>query len=207
MKKVILLVLLFVMTHFSYSQGNMRFGMKIGGNYSTIIETAQRSELIRKSTISPKTSFHGGLTFEFLFSERISLQVEALYSAKGAKLIDKSKTADGTEIVRYLNYMSFPVLGKYYATPELSVELGVEISILSGAKDDEAGIERDILKEVSTNDFGVSGGIAYEFYNGLFIQGRYNLGLLNVKKNSRGQSITNYRHKNGVAQLSIGYIF
>ncbi len=201
MKKVTTTLLIFLTVQFFvYSQGNLRFGMKAGANFSTIIKTARHSELSRNSTTSSKMGLHGGLTFEFLFSERISIQVEALYSAKGGKLISSEQTSDGTETVEYLNYMSFPVLGKYYATPSLSIELGPEISILSSAKKENSGIEENILKQMSKHDFAVVGGLSYEFFNGLFIQGRYSLG---TNKNS----IAYYRHKNSVIQASIGYIF
>lgn len=205
MKKVFLLVAL-IAIQFSYSQGNMRFGMKLGGNLSSIIETARHSDLSRKSTASSKIGLHGGLTFEFLFSERISLQVEALYSAKGAKLIGYDKTSDGTEVKRHLNYISFPVLGKYYATPNLSIELGPEISILASAKDDLNGIETNILKEMRKHDFGLVGGLSYEFYNGMFVQGRYNFGLIDVSHTSKS-SMAWYRQKNSTIQVSVGFIF
>ncbi len=208
MKKITLLFTVLAIQFVAYSQGNMRFGMKGGLNYSTIIETTNKSDgLSRQPTTSPKISIHGGFTFEFLFTERISVQVEALYSAKGAKMINSYQTSDGTEVVKHLNYISFPILGKYYATPNLSIEFGPEIGILLNAKDVFKGMgEVNILKEISKHDFGIVGGLSYEFSNGLFIQGRYNLGLLNVS-NTNKNSIAYYKHKNSVIQASVGYIF
>ncbi len=208
MKKRVILLFLLGIQLISYGQGSMRFGAKAGINVSTIIETSTHSDgLSRKSTTSPKASFHGGLTFEFLFSERISLQVEALYSAKGGKLIGGSNAIDNGEIVRNLNYISFPVFGKYYATPNLGIELGGEISILSSAKDDYgSSITNDILKKMRKHDFSIIGGLSYEFYNGLFFQGRYSLGLLDVSHLNNG-GINYYKQKNGVFQFSVGYIF
>ncbi len=205
MKKIFLLVAL-VAIQFSYSQGNMRFGVKLGGNLSSIIETASsKSSLNKRDNGGSKVGFHGGITFEFLFSERISVQVEALYSTKGGKVIDSKYTK--SKVVENLNYMSFPILGKYYATPNLSIELGPEISLLSSAtSEDDKGIEVNILKERVKHDFGLVGGLAYEFYNGVFVQGRYSLGLLDIT-NTNKNSIAWYRHKNSVVQVSVGFIF
>ncbi|MBS9766571.1 MAG: PorT family protein [Flavobacteriaceae bacterium] len=208
MKKIFLLVAL-IAIQFSYSQGNMRFGMKLGGNLSSIIETARdsKSGLNKRDNGGSKMGFHGGITFEFLFSERISVQVEALYSTKGGKVIDSNSTRDNSEVVDYLNYISFPILGKYYATPNLSIELGPEISLLSSAKnEDSKGIEVNISKQRLQHDLGLVGGLAYEFYNGVFIQGRYSLGLLDIT-NTNKNSIAYYRHKNSVIQVSVGFIF
>lgn len=208
MKKIQLLLLFIFVQAVIYGQSDMmRFGVKGGANFSTIVETAQKSDLSRKSTTSEKTSFHMGIVFEYLFSERISFQVEALYSAQGAKLIDAHTTSDGSEVTRYLNYINFPVLAKYYATPGLSIEVGPQVGILLDAKDDFGNIgEKNILKEVRKHDFSVTAGIAYEFYNGIFIQGRYNIGLLDINGTSRSV-INYYKHRNSVIQVSLGYIF
>lgn len=206
-KKRILLLLLFLQSIVYAQSDMMRFGIKGGINFSTIVETAQRSELSRKSTTGEKKSFHFGVVFEHLFSERISFQVEALYSAQGANLIEAYSTSNGRKVVRYLNYINFPVLAKYYATPGFSVEVGPQVGVLLDAKDDFGNVgQKNILKEVRQHDFSVVAGVAYEFYNGIFIQGRYNIGLLDV--NGKGRGVINYyRHRNSVLQVSVGYIF
>ncbi len=199
MKKIFLLVAL-IAIQFSYSQGNMRFGVKLGGNLSTLIQTSKYSPSDggRRDNGSSKIGFHGGITFEFLFSERISVQVEALYSAKGAKLIGYDKTSEK----KHLNYISFPILGKYYATPNLSIELGPEISLLSSATSNDM----PITKSTRQQDFGLVGGLAYEFYNGVFVQGRYCLGLVDTSHTQTSAS-DDYKLKNSVIQVSVGFIF
>lgn len=205
MKKTTIIIL-FVCVQTLAAQNNIRFGIKGGPNFSTIVETAQRSDLSRNSTISGKTSFHLGFIFEFLYSERISFQVESLYSSQGAKMINAYQTSDGSEMVRRLNYISFPILAKYYATPNISVEVGPQIGLLLNAKDDlSTGAEKDILKEMKTHDFAINAGIAYEFYNGLLLQGRYSFGLLDINKTSG--LFNYYKHRNNVIQFSIGYMF
>lgn len=206
MKKIIIISLFLCAQSVLYAQSNMRFGVKGGPNFSTIIETAQNSDLSRSSTTGGKTSFHLGFVFEFLFSERISIQVESLYSAQGAKMIDSYTTADGSEMVRYLNYISFPILAKYYATPNFSIEVGPQVGLLLSARDElSTGAEKDILKEMEKHDFAINAGLAYEFYNGLFLQGRYSFGLLDINKTSG--LFNYYKHRNNVVQFSVGYMF
>lgn len=208
MKKRIVLLSFLLISTISFAQGNMRFGIKAGPNFSTIIETATRknSDLTRRSTINQQTFFHIGFVFEFLFSEHISIQGEALYSAQGAKLLNSYASADGRDIHRKINYAIFPIFGKYYLTPQLSIELGPQIGLVINAKDDFGNLgERNIEKEIKGHDFSVAGGIAFELINGIFLQGRYTMGLTNI--NGKGGVVNFYQHRNREFQISIGYIF
>ena len=57
-------------------------------------------------------------------------------------------------------------------------------------------------------DFSLNLGASYDITEKIFIQGRYNLGLSTVDKNStNGTSTNSWNMKNGVFQLSAGYRF
>ena len=67
-----------------------------------------------------------------------------------------------------------------------------------------------IQSKASANrlDFSLNIGSSYDITEKIFLQGRYNLGLSTVDKNSTNGSSTNsWNMKNGVFQLSAGYRF
>ncbi len=104
----------------------------------------------------------------------------------------------GDDIVT-LNYLSLPLMGKYYVTKGLSVEAGPQIGYLLSAKDEG----RDVKDNFKTIDYGLTFGVGYKLENGLNFTARYNAGLSNINDVAGSKD----KFRNGVAQLSIGYSF
>jgi len=172
-KSIVFLFAIAVFSQFSMAQ-KIKFGIKAGANYSTITDNPESSNL---------TSFHAGAILE-LKTPIIGIQPEILYSSQGTKI-------NGQEDLK-LNYISVPIVLKYYIT-KLSFEVGPQFSYLiskSLPKDD---------KSIKDSDIGVLGGVGLNIVGGLFAQARYVVGL---SKN------TNYDNgKNNVFQLSMAYKF
>ncbi|GAB2631307.1 porin family protein [Belliella aquatica] len=186
MKKSIFLTALLVLVGFSvsFAQG-INFGLKGGANISNFEGSSQNfnSESI--------TSYHAGLFLEFGLSDRISIQPELLYSTVGANM-----TFDGAaeDFRNELGYISIPLLARIYLIPNrLSLDLGPQISYLMNES------ENVNITESNTFDFAVTGGLTLQVIGPLFIQGRYNLGLTDVKPDAE---VTNR-----VLQLSAGLRF
>lgn len=186
MKKTIFLTALFVLVGFygSFAQG-VNFGIKGGANLSNFEGNSPdwNSESI--------TSYHAGIFVEFGLSERFSIQPELLYSTVGANV-----TFDGAreDFKNELGYISLPLLARIYLIPNrLSLDLGPQVSFLMNES------ENVNLTESNSFDFAVTGGLTLQVIGPLFIQGRYNLGLTDVKSDAE---VTNR-----VIQLSAGLRF
>lgn len=163
---------------------DVKVGVKLGMNVSSTLESQVNS-------LDPKTGFVLGVTSEFSLTEKISLQPELLFSQQGAR------ESDGFTLD--LNYITLPVMVKYYIADGFSVEAGPQFSFL--VKDEI--LNGSQVTDVTAKSFDLMAnlGLGYRFKNGLFFQTRYNLGLIDVDISE------NLNIKNGVFQMSLGYQF
>ncbi|MBL4745475.1 MAG: PorT family protein [Flavobacteriaceae bacterium] len=201
MKKVFLTAVVAVMTVVSMN-AQTSFGVKAGVNFADI-----KGDFENNSSL---TSFHIGGVVEFKLSDKFSLQPELLFSAQGTKL-EESEDVYSYESKIKFNYLNIPVIAKYYVMEGLSLEFGPQLGILLSAdvdstisingKVDETD-KMDVKEFIEDIDFGVNFGASYQLENNLFFQARYNLGLVNVSKDSDDAEM-----KNSVFQLSVGYKF
>jgi len=204
MKKIILSAALLMAVGFSASaQEDIKFGVKAGVNFATFggdIEDADS-----------RTGFHAGVVAEFKLSENFSIQPELLYSQMGAKFKDSGSFGGFSysyEQTSKFDYLSLPILAKYYVLEGLSIEAGPQVGYLLSAKNEVKGDSEDVLasgdvKDGSKSvDFGVAGGLAYDLPIGVFFQARYYAGLSNVNDNDGDLDV-----KNSALQISVGYKF
>jgi hypothetical protein len=107
------------------------------------------------------------------------------------------------EVSYVIDYLSIPVMAKYYVAEGFSLELGPQIGFLLSSKmkvDDES---EDFKDETESMDFGLGLGAGYKMENGLFLDARYVLGMSNVAKDMEADETI----KNNVLQFSVGYKF
>lgn len=176
MKKIILCAVAILAV--SVAQAQVRFGVKAGLNISTLTGDVD---------VDPMVGAHVGGVVEFKFSEKFSLQPELLYSMQGAQ-------NSPAEI--HLDYLSVPIMAKYYIIKGLSVEAGPQIGV--GVRYEDAnGNDLELVHE--NFDIGLAVGAGYELPFKLFFQIRYYQGLMNVSIPSD--------YKNSVFALSVGYKF
>jgi hypothetical protein len=163
---------------------DVKLGAKIGMNVSSLNGNTDN--------LDSKTGWVLGATAEISLTEKFSLQPELLYSQQGAK--------QRGNFIYDLNYVSLPVMAKYYIAKGFSVEAGPQFSFLVK---DELISDSNNAASANTNaenfDLTANLGLGYQFDNGIFFQTRYNLGLLEVDKTTEV--------KNGVFQMSLGYQF
>lgn len=174
-----------VVAFFGFSNLNaqeIQFGAKAGLNFANITgDNSADNDLV--------TAFHFGLVSEIPISEKFSFQPEIMYSGQG--------TSFGENTTMELQYLSIPLMGKYYVAKGLSLEAGPQIGFLLSAKAEKVDF-KDLYNSV---DFSVNFGLGYKLDNGLNFGARYNLGLSDINKDST------FKNKNGVFQVSVGYFF
>ncbi len=185
MKKVLViaaLATLFAATTVNAQEFN--FGAKGGLNLATL--NGKDADDVKM-----KVGFNLGLVGEYAFNEKMAIQPELLFSAQGAK----SEEGDGK---LKLNYLSLPVMFKYYVAEGFSLQAGPQVSYLLSAKVDDEDV-KDGARKI---DFALGVGAGYKLDNNLFFDARYTYGLSKIGKDSDDGKVYN-----GVFQISVGYMF
>ena len=162
-----------------------------------------------------KPGYQVGLMMEYKFSPRFAIAPEVVFAAQGGK--DKLFLLDidqhGIEFVssagmKYnANYINVPVILKYYATPNFSVDFGPQVGFnvyhkITAKKTNESIDIKDSTKPV---DFGLGLGATYNLTDNAFVQARYTMGLTKVFKEE--EVIGEYNAKNGNVQIAFGMKF
>jgi hypothetical protein len=208
MKKVLLIAAVAVFGISNVNAQEVSFGVKAGTNFSTI--TGDDTDELKT-----RVGFHVGGVAEIMFNEKIGLQPELLFSSVGSKYKETYEYM-GYDIkatsVTVLNYLTLPIMGKYFVADGVSLEFGPQLGILLSANQDykvtggdesESGDE-DIKDYVTPLDFGLNIGAGYKFDNGLNFAARYYFGLSNIND---FEGSDDYNNHNAGFQVSVGYMF
>ena len=185
-------------------QGALGFGPKFELNFANVggdgTSEAKSATLI---------GFGGFVTYNV--AEQVALQGELLYNQKGFKIEGTMYSVNYTATQSF-SYLELVTLVKYIIPTDGNVKpivfAGPDLGILLSANEHvEAGTQStdvDFKNNISGVDFGLifGAGISIKLGSGvLLIDGRYNLGLANINKNS---TVSN---TNQVIGISIGYAF
>jgi opacity protein-like surface antigen len=196
MKKFILLTAAFLLFSFAYSQEKKEiyFGIKGGLNLCSI--TNADEDGVNSSTL---VGFHVGVLGEFMLGDNFAIQPELLYSTQGVKLDFEGDKGD-----LKMDYVTIPLMAKYYVVDAFSIELGPQIGFLTAAKATSGGESIDVKDSMKTTDFGLNFGVGYNITENFNMGLRYNLGLTQIQKDLvAGESAS----KNSVFQIALGYRF
>lgn len=184
MMKKVLLAMLMITCMTKMNAQEVKFGLKTGLNIATI-----RGNNL---DVDPRKGIHLGGIAELKLTSKFSIQPELLFSQLGTENSNNKLKID---------YISLPLMAKYYLIKGFSVEAGPQFSFL--VKDDLEVILPNNVSNLDPNtnnfDLGLNVGMGYQFEKGLFLQTRYSLGMTNIEANPDV--------KNGTFQLSLGYQF
>ncbi|TXE09305.1 PorT family protein [Gelidibacter salicanalis] len=199
MKTFMTLVTVIGMIMVAQAQQDIQFGVKGGLNIASIYGADAGDAQAR-------TSFHGGIMIEIPVFEKLSFQPELLYTSLGTKEDDNSELR--------LDYLTLPMMVKYYVADNFSLEIGPQIGILLSAESKVEGEGEGDAKEFFKDfDAALNLGIGYKFDNGLNLGARYNLGLIKIIDLSDFFSDGFFsddgdiKAYNSVVQISVGYFF
>lgn len=179
----------------SVSTFTMKVGPKAGLNLSNFEQTQSFEN------VSMKTSFNAGVVFNFRWGQRhlnsdfgtgyFGFQPEILFSAKGANV-------SGTMV--NLNYLTIPVMLKFYATECFNVEFGPEFAFLVSNTDEvnEEMFIYNLNKLSGGKDISLGVGLGYDFNSGISVNARYSYGF--------SELAGNLPWKNSVIQISLSWL-
>ena len=186
MKKLILLAA-FAVFGFTQVNAQVKFGAKAGANLANLVGDVEGNKML--------FGFHVGAVAEFAVSEDFFVAPELLFSAQGYKV-----DVDDFDASLNLNYINLPIMAKYQVADGFTLEAGPQIGFLMSSKF-KVEDESEDAEGLNDLDFGLNLGLGYRMENGLFFQGRYNIGLANVADDD------DVKINNSVIQFSVGYFF
>ncbi len=181
MKKNLFLLVVFALG--SYSLQAQSFGAKAGLNISSLGGDATYS-------YDAKLGFHVGGVLEIPFSDKITLQPEALISLQGS----------GGFFEDDLNfwYLNIPVVAKYNVWDAISIEAGPQIGLLlSNNLDGNTFGGGQNFDATNGLDIGLVFGAGYRLDENFYFQLRFGAGFINA--------IEDVSSKNRVFQISAVY--
>lgn len=181
--KTTIFTALVLFTALFVSAQDIRFGVKAGLNLSNLGGDAVYS-------YSTKPGFHAGVALEAPFSDKVSIQPEALISLQG--------TGGYYQNDPQFWYLNVPVLGKYNVWDALYIEAGPQVSVLFADNLDgnQSGVG-NTYTESNALDFGLAVGAGYRLDDNFYFQARFNAGFINA--------IKDVTSKNRVFQISAIY--
>lgn len=164
--------------------GGIQFGAKAGLNVASL----GGNDIYNYSA---KPGFHLGAVLEVPFSDKISIQPEALISLQGS----------GGFFLEDLNfwYLNIPVMGKYNVWDKLFIEAGPQIGFLIANNIDGNvfGGGDDSIDATNGLDIGLAVGAGYRLNDNFYFQLRFSGGFINA--------IKDVKSKNRVFQVSAVY--
>jgi Outer membrane protein beta-barrel domain len=212
----------FTLTMMNFINAQVSYGIRSGVNYATwkgddiqIIE-----DLVDKTdgyvVTKGRTGMHIGGYVHIPISEVFVFEPGLEYSKKGYSL----KGDFQIPVLKYLginaraqvqsHYIDIPLVIKANVYKGLQVYAGPQVSYLVrstlNAKIGVLGITLfnrgfGITNRFNKIDAGLTGGLGYQFSNGLNVQAGYDYGLSKLDKND------NYEAYNRVVKVSVGYTF
>lgn len=214
MKKLLLFTAIAAFAFTTAQSQEIRFGAKAGVNFANMSIKSDDGDIKPDG----RTSFHIGGLVEIPITEKFSVQPEILYSSVGSKEKESEEFMGETfssEATYKLDYISIPIMAKYYVIDGLALEAGPQFGILVSAKGDYeikgGGVSEsgsiDMKDDLKKLDIGLGLGASYRLDMGVFFGARYVLGLTDIGDDNDPDFNDNTKVKNNVFQLSVGYTF
>jgi hypothetical protein len=186
MKKLLLLCAAAMLSVGTISAQGWAWGPKVGATFSTINGIPDAKAL-------PGVS--AGLFFESVACNWFVIEGDLLFSMQGFKV----QGGDTDASIR-INYLSMPVVGKYYVIDGLNLQMGAafDYRIHTGSTINNESVELD--GKFNKFNIQVLTGLAYDFDFGMVLEGRYLYGLTPLLS----EADNTY---SGMLQISMGWRF
>lgn len=166
-----------------------QIGLKAGLNVASVKFEGDSSEGYDESRIG----FLAGGFMVLPVTGPLALQIEALFSQKGAQL---SITEDNVEATLELDYLDFPVMLRFqgpasgstrlhfFGGPSMAFRMGARSKLAySGSSFTEGSID-NIEDDIEPFDFGIVAGGGVDIGRRIVIDARYSWGLSTINKDT-----------------------
>ena len=204
MKKVFVLIAAAIVSMSAMAQ--VQFGGKVGVDMTNFWGSDVDHGM--------KPGYQVGLVMEYKFNPHFAIAPEVVFAAQGGKSkalafdINKHDIDFVTTDIKYnTNYINVPLMLKFYATPNFSIDFGPQVGFNVYSKVTAKGVDKsiDFKDATKTVDFGVGLGATYNLTEHAFVQTRYTMGLTKVFKEE--YIIGENNAKNGNIQIAFGMKF
>ena len=167
-------------------------GIGLQGSFhmSTLHSALVKSELLPGGSV--------GLYFPISYGHRFELQPEVLFSAQGSS----RNIADGDQSTLRLYYIHVPLNVKYFVTPIMNVQCGLQLGYLANGQQHTAGDITPVTEQFKPLDVAINAGIGVGSIHGWDITLRYTTGMTAVLRDDDLIYPTNR-----VFSLSVGHRF
>lgn len=221
MKKKFLLILFVSFTAISFAQSKISYGFRAGVSSADMRGDAVQSlndvldfadEYI---TTGSRTGFYTGGYVSFPLGNTITVEPGLNYAQKGYQL-KGSLNVKGVSILGVnakaklqLNYLEIPLLLKanmggfqVFAGPQISYLTNADLKVSAGALGFNIfSTKMPVTSQFNRWDAGLTGGVGYQFENGLNLMASYDYGLSKVDANN------NFNAYNRMMKIGIGFNF
>ncbi|MGV3587935.1 MAG: porin family protein [Adhaeribacter sp.] len=180
MRKLILLLIIFISSFQSYSQ--TKLGVKSGLVASTVIAKKFIRQADYEDFEHPKLGYYGGVYTTMILGDKYCFRPELLFSLKGYKTTSSDTLWDARKN-RRLYYLNLPLLISYKYSERLTLMTGPELGLLLRAEGKHtiyagnSGDFKTIEGGFERGDYGIALGFNYRLMAKLSFDLRYSLGF------------------------------
>lgn len=203
-KQIILVIIGLLVSFLAFSQD--KTGIKVGLNLTNLYVSDVDDE-------NMKFGFNAGIYHRVDITDNFAFQPEFLFTQKGASIHYNGSLLNGSGTYRYnLNYLEIPLLFviklgdvNFHAGPYAALLAGANIKDVDddGTINNFKSLDRD---DFNTFDYGLSGGIAFDFEDGI-LGVRYNYGFNEIGESGSFAGQATRNSKNSALQLYMGFGF
>jgi hypothetical protein len=166
------------------SAQDRQFGAKVGASFSEVTFDPDQG-----GAYDPRRGADGGGFLVLPMSSRIALQLEAMFTSKGAQLYDPEIDLTSTIL---LQYFEIPVLLRVegpsfgssalhvFAGPSPGIRLSAKRQISASGNGQTFGEKTDMSREIERFNFGFVVGAGFDIGRHFVIDGRFMQGLNSV---------------------------
>ena len=192
MKKVFLMLAAALISMSAMAQ--VQFGAKVGFDMTNFWgENVQHGM---------KPGYQVGVLMEAKLSNNFAIAPEVVFAAQGGQYeILKVDHTFNT------NYINVPVMLKFYASPNFSIDFGPQVGFNVYSKHSIEDNAVDFKNDTKTVDFGLGLGATYNITENAFVQARYTMGLTKAVEGLEAIVYDVDGGKNGNIQVAFGWKF
>ncbi|MFI3267533.1 MAG: porin family protein, partial [Rikenellaceae bacterium] len=147
----------------------------------------------------------GGIFLDYQFTDVFGLELDGIYSQQG---VNRFKLVDDGETYKFrsnLDYITMPLLAKFYVCEGLHIDVGPQASFLVREKTNEQVTTRELASDTNNTVLDGVVGVGYEFDFGMLMDLRYAMGITYTHKEANDVRVDKTR--NSVLQLTVGWRF